>query len=63
MSNAKSTRQGPLQPKAWKDAVVVEDPSKDSIIMTADEADVSGIRMLEAAAEARDNGTKGERSE
>ena len=63
MSDSKSTRQGPLKPHASKDAVVVEDPSRDSIIMTADEADLSGIRMLEEAAKARDNKAKGERSE
>lgn len=57
------SRQGPLEPKAEKDSVVVEDPSKDSIVMTADEADLSGIRMLEQAAKARANGEKGERSE
>lgn len=63
MSNQRSTRQGPLEPKAEKDSVVVEDPSRDSIVMTADEADLSGIRMLEEAAKARANEAKGERSE
>ncbi|MFN3668883.1 MAG: hypothetical protein ACK4VY_06205 [Brevundimonas sp.] len=63
MTDSKPTRQGPLKPQAVKDAVVVEDPSHDSIIMTADEADLSGIRMLEEAAKARDNRAKGERGD
>lgn len=63
MGNSKPTRQGPLTPQASKDAVVVEDPSHDPIIMTADEADLSAIRMLEEAAKARENHDRGERSE
>jgi hypothetical protein len=63
MSKQSPTRQGPLEPRAEKDSVIVEDPSKDSIVMTADEADLSGIRMLEEAAKARDSEAKGERSE
>jgi hypothetical protein len=63
MASNKPTRQGPLEPKARQDSVVVEDPSRDSIVMTADEADLSGIRMLEEAAKARENEAEGERSE
>lgn len=63
MTNGTPTRQGPLEPKAEKDSVVVEDPSRDSIMMTADEADLSGIRMLEEAAKARDNEAGGQRRE
>ena len=63
MINSPPTRQGPLEPKAEKDSVVVEDPSRDSIVMTADEADLSGIRMLEEAAKARDNEARGERGD
>jgi hypothetical protein len=63
MSKSSPTRQGPLQPKARKNSVVVEDPWRDSIVMTADEADLSGIRMLEEAAKARDNEPKGERDD
>lgn len=63
MGNSKPTRQGPLTPQARKDAVVVEDPSHDPIIMTADEADLSAIRMLEEAAKARENHDRGERGE
>lgn len=63
MADSKPTPEGPLTPEARKDAVVVEDPSKDSIIMSADDADLSAIRMLEAAAKARENHDKGERSD
>jgi hypothetical protein len=63
MSSSTPTRQGPLEPEARKNSVVVEDPSRDAIVMTADEADLSGIRMLDAAAKARDNQSKGERDE
>lgn len=63
MAHSNPTRQGPLKPRALKDAVVVEDPSRDSIIMTADEADLSAIRMLEEAAKARENRASGERGD
>ncbi|HEX8472250.1 MAG TPA: hypothetical protein VF633_14150 [Brevundimonas sp.] len=63
MSKSSPTRQGPLEPEARKNAVVVEDPSRDAIVMTADEADLSGIRMLEEAAKARENESNGERDE
>ena len=63
MSNPRPTRQGPLVPHPAKDSVVVEDPSRDPIVMTAQEADLSAIRMLDAAEEARNNEAKGERSE
>lgn len=63
MTHTKPTRQGALKPHAVKDDVVVEDPSHDSIIMTADEADLSAIRTLNEAARARDNQSKGERGE
>jgi hypothetical protein len=41
---------------------VVEDPSPDPVVMTADEADLWGIRMLEAASKARENARNGERA-
>ncbi|MBU2031156.1 MAG: hypothetical protein KKG69_03720 [Alphaproteobacteria bacterium] len=63
MTSRSSTRQGPLKPRSSKDAVVVEDPSRDSIRMTADEADLSAFRMLDAAAEARASHDRGERDE
>lgn len=40
---------------------MVENPPADPMHMSADEADLSGIRMLEQAAEARENHDKGER--
>ena len=43
--------------------MIVERPSEDPIIMSADEADLSGIRMLEEASRARTNQEKGQRSE
>lgn len=63
MSNSRPTRQGPLVPHPAEDSVVVEGPSRDPIVMTAQEADLSAIRMLNAAEEARNNEAKGERSE
>lgn len=63
MSSQKPTRQGALKPKTDRDSVIVESPSNDPVVMSADEADLSGIRMLEEAASARDNGKKGQRSE
>lgn len=63
MSNDRSTRQGPLKPRSSKDSVIVEDPSRDSLRMTADEADLSAFRMIDAAAEARENEQKGERDD
>lgn len=44
-----------------KDCVVVENPPADPMHMSAEEADLSGIRMLEQAAEARENHDKGDR--
>lgn len=61
MPTPSSPRQGPLNPRTDKDCVVVENPPADPMHMSADEADLSGIRMLEQAAEARENHDKGER--
>lgn len=61
MSNQQSGHQGPLNPATEKDSVVVENPPNEPIVMSADEADLSGIRMLDAAAAARENKAKGER--
>ena len=58
-----STRQAPLNPRASRDAVVIEDPSRDSIRMTADEADLSAVRLLDAASLVRANHDRGERDE
>ena len=43
--------------------MVIEDPSRDSIRMTADEADLSAVRLLDAASLARANHDRGERDE
>ena len=46
-------RQGALNPTAGDGVVVVKDPPRAEMLMTPDEADISGIRMLDAADEAR----------
>ena len=46
-------RQGPLQPVAGDGMVVVENPPAAPMHMTPDEADISGIRMLDAADRSR----------
>lgn len=46
-------RQGPLQPVAGDGVVVVENPPAAPMHMTPDEADISGIRMLDAADRSR----------
>jgi len=46
-------RQGPLNPAAGDGVVVVQDPPNAAMHMTPDEADISGIRMLDAADRAR----------
>jgi len=46
-------RQGPLNPAAGDGVVVVENPPDAPMHMTPDEADISGIRMLDAADRAR----------
>lgn len=60
-------RQGPLHPVAGDGVVVVENPPNAPMHMTPDEADISGIRMLDAADRSRkfpETGrTKGKRGE
>lgn len=46
-------RQGPLNPVAGDGVVVVENPPSAPMHMTPDEADISGIRMLDAADRSR----------
>ena len=46
-------RQGPLNPAAGDGVVVVQNPPSAPMHMTPDEADISGIRMLDAADRAR----------
>lgn len=53
-----SARQGPLNPAADDGVVVVQDPPNDPMHMTPDEADISGIRMMDAADRARTGGDR-----
>jgi|GEM_PF-6795006 len=46
-------RQGPLNPRAEPGKVVVENPPEAPMHMTVEEADISGIRLLDAADAAR----------
>ncbi|HYC68826.1 hypothetical protein [Brevundimonas sp.] len=50
--------QGPLNRAADDGVVVVQDPPNEPMRMTPDEADISGIRMLDAADRARKGGDK-----
>ncbi|WP_156389430.1 hypothetical protein [Brevundimonas sp. Root1423] len=43
----------PLTPKAQNGRVVVKDPPEAAMKLTADAAEVSGLRMLDAADRAR----------
>ncbi|MBX9461154.1 MAG: hypothetical protein KL785_08780 [Brevundimonas sp.] len=52
-SNSDIRRQGPLNPEAGDGVVVVENPPSAPMHMTPDEADISGIRMLDAADRSR----------
>jgi hypothetical protein len=54
--SADDARQGPLQPTGHDGVVVVENPPAKPMHMTPDEADISGIRMLDAAHKARNPG-------
>ena len=59
-------RQGPLKPAAGDGVVVVENPPSAPMHMSPDEADISGIRMLDAADRSRkrpDPGKKAGRGE
>jgi hypothetical protein len=46
-------RQGALQPTAEPGKVIVHNPPSAPMHMTAEEADISGIRLLDAADKAR----------
>lgn len=63
MTKPQSDRQGPLDPEVEHDTVVVVDPGGEPLVMTADEADLSAIRMLDKAATAGANHDRGERRE
>lgn len=43
----------PLSPKAVDGAVVVQDPPEAAMDLTADAAEISGIRLIDAADKAR----------
>ena len=58
-----NARKGPLNPRTEKDSVVVHNPPEDPMEMSPDEADLSGIRMLDEAAKARANEEKGQRND
>jgi len=44
----------PLSPKAVDGHVIVKDPPPAALDLTADAAEISGIRLLDAAAKARE---------
>lgn len=46
-------RQGPLKPAAEIGEVRVADPPHETLVMTPQEADVSAIRLMDAADKAR----------
>ena len=54
MNPTPKRRQGPLKPRTEEETVVVKNPPADPMHMSADEADLSRIRMLEAAEKARE---------
>lgn len=51
-----------MQPVAGDGVVVVENPPNDPMHMTPDEADISGIRMLDAADRSRHPPRPGKKS-
>lgn len=48
-----AARKGPLKPQADIGEVRVENPPKEPMLMSPEEADVSAIRLLDAAEKAR----------
>lgn len=52
-------RKGPLKPAGEDGLVVIENPPDAPLHMSPDEADISGIRLMDAAHRARQ--TPGER--
>jgi hypothetical protein len=61
MSTPQKRRQGALNPTTDRDAVVVQNPPNDPLVMSPEEADLSGIRIITEPAKARDNQESGER--
>ena len=52
-TSSHKTITDPLTPKAVKGEVVVKDPPEAAMNLTAHAAEVSGLRMLDAADDAR----------
>ena len=52
-NDQENPRQGPLKPSGEDGLVVVKDPPNAEMHMSPDEADISGIRLLDAAERAR----------
>jgi hypothetical protein len=50
------TRKGPLKPSAGDRVVVVDDPPNDTLRMSPEEADISAIRLMDAADRSRKGG-------
>jgi hypothetical protein len=66
MSGAKDppgSRKGPLKPASADRVVVVEDPPNDTLLMTPDEADISAVRMMDAADRVRKSPQRKKRHE
>jgi hypothetical protein len=53
---------GPLNPKGRDGVVIIHEPPDEPMILSAEEADLSGIRLLDAAAAARAGRSGGEGS-
>jgi hypothetical protein len=51
--NAANNPVGPLNPVGHDGQVEIREPPETAMHMSAEEADMSGIRLLDAAAEAR----------
>lgn len=48
-----AARKGPLNPEPQAGQIVVKDPPNEPLLLTPDEADISGLRLLDAADKAR----------
>lgn len=52
---APDPNQGPLVPSTDEGTVIIESPPEAPLHMTPEQADISGIRLLDAADHARNN--------
>jgi hypothetical protein len=50
------TRKGPLNPSAEDRVVVIGNPPNDTLRMSPEEADVSAVRLMDAADRSRKGG-------